>query len=172
MLLLSGVVAALGIAPLDSPMLSLPAALAQERSESPYVVAAHKAGVPLELLVAVVGAESGYHPWALNIAGREVYCHSREEAQHLLATSDNVDIGLMQINWPFWGPRLKVSKQDLLEPNTNLIYGAGILKQCLNREGSIWHRIGDYHSSKAKQQEHYNEKVYSAYLRYLRGEIR
>lgn len=148
--------------------------LAEEQStaESPYVLAARSAGVPLDLLVAVAGAESGYHPWALNIAGRQVYCHSREEAERLLATSDNVDIGLMQINWPWWGRRLGVSKQDLLDPNTNLVYGARILKECLNRRGSIWRRISDYHSGSAKERDRYNHQVYGTYLRYLHGEIK
>jgi transglycosylase-like protein with SLT domain len=171
LVLLTDAIALLAISMGGALILNLAPAIAQDPSESPYVIAARRAGVPLELLVAVVGAESGYHPWALNIRGREVYCQSREEAQHLLATSDNVDIGLMQINWPFWGPRLKVRKDDLLDPTTNLIYGAGILKECLKREGDIWHRIGDYHSSRAKEQVRYNEKVYSAYLRYLHGQL-
>jgi len=141
-------------------------------SQNPYVVAAHSSGVPLDLLVAVAGAESGYHPWALNIAGREVYCHSREEAERLLDTSDNVDIGLMQINWPWWGRRLGVSKRDLLDPNTNLIYGARILKECLNRRGSIWRRISDYHSGSTQERDRYNHQVYDTYLRYLRGQIK
>lgn len=171
LVLLTDAVALLAISMGGALLLNLASAAAQNPSESPYVIAAHRAGVPLELLVAVVGAESSYHPWALNIKGREVYCQSRREAQHLLATSDNVDIGLMQINWLFWGPRLKVRKEDLLDPTTNLIYGAGILKECLKREGSIWRRIGNYHSSKAKEQAHYNNKVYSAYLRYLHGQL-
>lgn len=169
--LLSAAVALLRIGTAATLTPNLPLAIAQEPSDSPYVVAAHRAGVPLELLVAVAGAESGYHPWALNIGGREVYCHSRGEAEHLLATSDDVDIGLMQINWPFWGPRLKVHKQDLLDPTANLIYGAGILKECLKRQGDIWCRIGDYHSGKVKEQARYNERVYSAYLRYLHGQL-
>src|SRR2546425_12607976 len=59
---------------------------------NPYNTAARMGGVPLELLVAVVGAESGYHPWALNIAGRQVYCQTRDEAVRMLAsvTTDNV----------------------------------------------------------------------------------
>lgn len=171
LILFTDAVALLAISMAASLTLKLAPATAQDPSESPYVIAAHRAGVPLDLLVAVVGAESSYHPWALNIKGREVYCQSREEAQRLLATSDNVDIGLMQINLPFWGPRLKLRKEDLLDPTTNLTCGASILKECLRREGNIWRRIGDYHSSRAKEQVRYNERVYSAYLRYLHGQL-
>ena len=53
-----------------------------------YVQAAALEGVPRELLVAIAGAESAFHPWALNIAGHQVYCGSREEAEQLLATAD------------------------------------------------------------------------------------
>ncbi|HEY6394917.1 MAG TPA: transglycosylase SLT domain-containing protein, partial [Candidatus Binataceae bacterium] len=102
---------------------------AESPADDPYVAAAREAGVPLEVLVAVAGAESGYHPYALNIGGKQVYCHSRDEAERFLATEDNVDIGLMQIDWPFWGPRLGVSKTALLDARTNLRFGARILKQ-------------------------------------------
>jgi len=138
----------------------------------PYIAAAETEQVPLNLLVAVAGAESGYHPWALNLAGREVYCHTREEAERLLAKYDKVDIGLMQINWPYWGPRLKITKSELLDPRTNLVYGARILKKCLEGGGDIWRRISDYHSGSASTRDRYNQRVYTSYLRYLRGEIR
>jgi len=138
----------------------------------PYIVAAEAEQVPLNLLIAVAGAESGYHPWALNLAGREIYCHTRQEAERLLEKNDKVDIGLMQINWPYWGPRLKISKSELLDPRTNLVYGARILRKCLERGGDVWRRISDYHAGSASTRERYNRRVYSSYLRYLRGEIR
>lgn len=137
----------------------------------PYITAARMANVPLDLLIAIAGVESGYHPWALNIAGRQRYCHSRAEAQALLAVNDNVDIGLMQINWPFWGRRLGVSKNDLLEPRTNLIYGARILRKSLDRDGSLWRRISNYHAGKTRERDRYNKEVYAAYMRYLHGAV-
>ena len=56
-----------------------PAAASSELD--PYVAAAQDAGVPLQVLIAVAGAESGYHPWALDIEGRQVFCKSRAEAE-------------------------------------------------------------------------------------------
>jgi hypothetical protein len=144
-------------------------------ADDPYVTAATNAGVALELLVAIVGTESRYHPWALDIDGRQIYCRSREEAEQMLAGLDdnaNVDIGLMQINWRFWGHRLRVTKYDLLDPRTNLSIGARILKQGLRRGGSIWHRISNYHSGSNEERDRYNQQVYSAYLQYLRGDAR
>jgi soluble lytic murein transglycosylase-like protein len=139
--------------------------------DNPYVQAAAEENLPRELLVAIVGAESGFHPWALNIDGHQVYCRSREEAERLLSATDKVDIGLMQINWPFWGPRLGLSKSDLLDPRTNLLYGARILKQDLARTGDIWRRISDYHAGSPQRRNRYNQLVYAQYLRYIQGKI-
>ncbi|HZP45478.1 MAG TPA: lytic transglycosylase domain-containing protein [Candidatus Binataceae bacterium] len=133
----------------------------------PYLAAAARHHVPVELLAAVAGAESGYHPWALNIHGHEIYCRSKDEALRLLAGTDDVDIGLMQINWPFWGPRLGISKTELLDPRINLMMGARILRQMLARGGNVWRRISDYHSGSPQRRDRYNQLVYSAYLHYL-----
>ena len=141
---------------------------------NPYVAAAAEAGVPLHVLIAVVGAESAYHPWALDIEGKQVFCKSREEAAAVLANTvtTNVDIGLMQINWRFWGPRLGVAKNDLLDPRINLRMGAKILRDGLDRNGSEWRRISNYHSGGSTERDRYNRQVYDAYQRYLRGEVR
>jgi soluble lytic murein transglycosylase-like protein len=150
---------------------SLTAAGAADPPDDPYVQAAVHEGIPRELLVAIAGAESGFHPWALNIEGRQVYCRSREEAERLLSTVDKVDIGLMQINWPFWGPRLGLSKSQLLEPRTNLLYGARILKQSLAGAGDIWLRISNYHAGSLQRRDLYNQLVYGQYLRYIEGKV-
>ncbi len=152
-------------------MASLTAAGAADMHGDPYVQAAAQEGIPRDLLVAIAGAESGFHPWALNIDGHQIYCRSRQEAEQLLSTVDKVDIGLMQINWPFWGPRLGLSKRQLLDPRTNLLYGAWILKQSLARTGNIWRRISDYHAGSPQRRDHYNQLVYQQYLRYVQGEV-
>jgi len=145
--------------------------VARSTPDDLYARAAAQEQVPLELLVAIVGTESGYHPWALNIDGREVYCHSRQEAEQRLATGDHVAIGLMQISWPYWGQRLGLSKAQMLDPATNLRYGARILRQGLSRSGSIWLRISNYHSGSLETRDTYNRRVYANYLRYLRGDL-
>jgi soluble lytic murein transglycosylase-like protein len=155
-------------------MLTGIAAGADRQLEDPYIAAARDAGVPSDLLIAIAGAESGYHPWALNIKGHQVFCQSRAEAETVLATTptDDVDIGLMQINWRFWGPRSGLaSKCDLLDPRRNLEFGATILKDGLSRGGSLWHRISNYHSGGTAERERYNQMVYNAYLHYMRGKI-
>lgn len=150
---------------------SAAAANTNQSSGNLYAEAAAREQVPLDVLVAIAGAESGFHPWALNIDGHEVYCHSREEAEQRLATDDRVAIGLMQINWRYWGKRLGRTKLELLDPETNLIYGARILKEGLRRAGSIWLRISNYHSGSFQERDRYNRLVYQNYRRYLDGNL-
>jgi soluble lytic murein transglycosylase-like protein len=163
-----------GFVILLAAMQALPAWSADQTEGDPYIMAARDAGVPSDLLIAIAGAESGYHPWALNIKGHQVFCQSRTEAESVLATTptDDVDIGLMQINWRFWGPRSGVSsKEALLDPRRNLELGAAILKDSLSRGGSLWHRISNYHSGPPAERERYNRMVYDAYLHYMHGKI-
>jgi soluble lytic murein transglycosylase-like protein len=145
----------------------------QPDSRDPYLAASQDTGVPLALLAAIAGAESAYHPWALNRDGKQIYCHSRAEAEMIMADDlENIDIGLMQINYRLWGHRLGLSKAQLLDPRVNLLVGARILKESLNRSGDLWARIGSYHSSRPDERQRYNQEVYKSYLRYLRYEPR
>ena len=159
-------------------LVAIPDAIAfagAQKVESPYLVAARNAGVLPDLLIAIAGAESGYHPWALNIKGHQVFCQSREEAEAVLTTTptDDIDIGLMQINWRVWGPRSGVaSRSELLDPRKNLALGAAILKDGLSRSGSLWHRISNYHSGGARERERYSKLVYQAYLKYMQRKVR
>jgi soluble lytic murein transglycosylase-like protein len=159
---------------LVAPLAGRPAGWAQETSSDSsnlYVRAAASAGVPLELLVAIAGAESGYHPWALNLGGHEVYCQSRAEAEQRLVAADHVAIGLMQINWGYWGQRLGLSKAELLDPETNLTWGGRILKDGMQHGASLWDGISNYHSGSSETRYRYNQLVYNSYQRYLRGDV-
>ena len=142
-------------------------------TRDPYLAASQDTGIPLPLLAAIAGAESAYHPWALNESGQQIYCHSRAEAMTIMTAvnSEDVDIGLMQINYRLWGHRLGLTKEQLLDPRTNLLAGARILKESLNRSGDLWQRIGAYHSSRPGERDRYNQEVYKNYLRYIRDEL-
>lgn len=156
---------------LAGEQLVLPSATLTEGlpTANPYVEAARKTGVPLDLLVAVAGAESGWHPWALNIRGQAYYCNSREEAMMLLAGARDADVGLMQINFSFWGSRLGYSKEQLLDPGTNLIIGGRILKMAMDRRGDFWGRTGSYHSLNPDEKIKWTKTVYAYYWKYLNG---
>ncbi len=155
------------------PALCTPASAQQPDPRDPYTAASKATGVPLALLAAVAGAESAYHPWALNMSGKQIYCRSRAEAELMVAgQSEDVDIGLMQVNFHLWGRRLGLSKTQLLDPRTNLLAGARILKQSLSGSGDLWQRIGAYHSGRPVERQRYNQEVYKSYLRYLSGQPR
>jgi soluble lytic murein transglycosylase-like protein len=59
--------------------------------------------------------------------------------------TNNVDIGLMQVNYKYWGKELGLSKQDLLKPDVNIAAGSAILKNRVEKDGEYW-GVGHYHS--------------------------
>ena len=129
-----------------------------------YLRAAAATGVPVELLLAISHVESDFQPYALNIAGRSFFPSSRYEALGILKrSSDNVDIGLMQVNWGLWGKRFDLSKFELLDPQLNVVAGAKILEYCIHISGSWRKGVGLYHSQKYLRQWDYIEKVWRSY---------
>ena len=133
-----------------------------------YMRASAATGIPVELLLAISHVESGFQPYALNVSGRSFFPSSRYEALGILKrSSDNVDIGLMQVNWGLWGKRFDLSKFELLDPQLNVVAGAKILEHCIHISGSGWKGVGLYHSQKYLRQRDYIEKVWRSYRRVL-----
>jgi soluble lytic murein transglycosylase-like protein len=130
--------------------------------------AAAATGTPVEMLLAVSHVESGFHPHAINISGQSFFPSSHEEALRLLLRSrNNVDIGLMQVNWGYWGEKFGLSKPELLDPQLNVLVGARILEHCVRVGGSWWKGIALYHSSQDARQRQYVQKVWQSYQRVL-----
>ena len=97
---------------------------------------------PLSFYLAISHVESGFHPHAINISGQSFFPSSEYEALGLLKRSgDNVDIGLMQVNWGYWGDKFGLSKSELLDPQLNVLVGAKILEHCVRVSGSWWKGI-------------------------------
>jgi len=133
-----------------------------------FTRASSATGIPVELILAVSHVESGFHPDAINVAGRSFQPSSRNEAEWILRRSgDNVDIGLMQINWGHWGKRFGLSKTNLLDPWLNVFVGARILQYCVRVGGSWRNGVALYHSPHAARQREYVEKVWESYRRVL-----
>ena len=125
-------------------------------------------GIPVELLLAISHVESGFHPHAINISGESFFLSSHNEALGLLLRSrNNVDIGLMQVNWGYWGDKVGVSKSELLDPQLNVLVGAKILDHCVRVSGSWWKGVALYHSPHDARQREYVEKVWQSYRRVL-----
>ena len=137
-------------------------------SSDVFTRASAATGIPVELILAVSHVESGFHPHAINIAGRSFQPSSRDEAEWILRRSgDNVDIGLMQVNWGHWGKKLGLSKSELLDPWLNVLLGARILEHCVRVSGSWWKGIALYHSPHDVRQREYVQKVWQSYQRVL-----
>lgn len=123
--------------------------------------------IPTPLIKAIAKTESNYHPWAVNIAGRSYYPETREEALNLVrsavARKKSFDIGIMQLN-SWWLKRLKLTPEQVLDPEPNILMGSWILAQELNRFGYHWKAIGSYHTPVDKNPERarqYASKVLS-----------
>jgi soluble lytic murein transglycosylase-like protein len=133
-----------------------------------FLRAAAATGIPVELLLAISHVESRFHPHAINISGESFFPSSESEALRLLLRSrSNVDIGLMQVNWGYWGDKFGLSKSELLDPQLNVLVGAKILEHCVRVSGSWWKGIALYHSSHDARQREYAQKVWRSYQRVL-----
>lgn len=121
--------------------------------------AAYHAGVHPDLLSSIVWVESRAWPWALNINGVGHYPRTRAEAEWVLGrVGDDVDIGYAQVSYRHWGRELGLRKADLLEPWTNLVVGALILRQSMDLEAG-WGGVGRYHSATPHRKLSYAYRV-------------
>jgi soluble lytic murein transglycosylase-like protein len=141
---------------------ALTATMLLNLSPDPFTHASQATQVPPQLLVAISRVESTHHPWALNMNGQGIYPKSRHEAEQFLRqSSDNVDIGHMQVNYRIWGKYLGLTKAQLLDPYINARAGALILRIYLSRF-PFWEAIGRYHSPDRNRQIGYAWRVYHA----------
>ena len=132
-------------------------------------LAAAWAGVPPELLAAMVWVESGGQPWALNVGGTGFYPRSYAEAVAVVrAVRGRADIGLTQIHYPLWGPVFGLRPEDLLDPWTNLHVAAAILRHAMAQEPGSWGGVGRYHSTTPWQKWWYARRMASV-VRALRA---
>lgn len=96
--------------------------------------AAQKHAVSADLLIAVARAESSLNPRAVN--------------RTHVARTNSVDIGMMQINSNEKMLRnLGVTREQLLNPCTNIDAGARILAEKMARHGRTWEAVGAYNAS-------------------------
>jgi len=92
--------------------------------------AAELYGVPAELLIAIARVESGMDPNALNVN-----------------KDGSVDVGLMQVN-SAWKSRLGPGWEAIEDPCFNVMVGAWILRQCIDRYGISWDAVSCYHTGR------------------------
>jgi len=132
-----------------------------------YYTASNYYKVPVKLLYAISKVESDFEPYCININsdGRSIgsRCYNDYQsayyiAQRLFNSGYNIDIGLMQIN----SVNIKDHHWNLanvLNPCTNVFYGAYLLRENINRYGYNWTAIWHYNGAPS-----YAHKVYKALL--------
>jgi len=123
--------------------------------------ASSQAGITVDLLAAVAWAESKMLPYAINVQGKAYHFTSRERALKMLRSleTDEVDIGLFQVNYRLWGEPLGLQKEDLLNSRVCALMGALILQYNLQRHRDPWVAIGRYHSGDVHRMRAYQTKV-------------
>ena len=81
-----------------------------------FIEASEKYDIPLYLLLSIAYQESRFSPSAVN---HKTKCY-----------------GIMQVNVRVWSKKLRVTKQDLLNPRKNIMIGAYILKYYKDMSGT------------------------------------
>ena len=123
-------------------------------------------GLLPEVVRGVIEVESGGHALAIGARFRGVHrsylpgdlAYARALLGMILTYTDNVGIGLMQVNWRAWGKTLAMPPEALLDPEVNLRVGCRILQQELLRHG-VATGVGAYHSPTPWRRDAYSRRV-------------
>jgi len=110
--------------------------------------------VPLDILYSVglteTGGRSGLNPFDINVDGRSI--HETSLAAALLRVEQErahgakfIDVGCMQINIRFHGAHFS-TLSEMFDPERNVDYAAGFLRQLKEQEGSWTLAVARYNS--------------------------
>ncbi len=132
------------------------------------------AGMPSHLLTAVSKVESGRWraetgeiiawPWTVTAGGEGRFLPSKEaaiaEVERLRAQGvTNIDVGCMQINLRHH-PKAFASLEQAFDPDRNVAYAIGFLRDLRDRWGSWTRAVGNYHSNTPTLSGRYRAKVF------------
>ncbi|MGE4266346.1 MAG: lytic transglycosylase domain-containing protein [Deferribacterales bacterium] len=135
--------------------------------------AAARTGIPEWLLLAVAHAESGFNPYAVNVAGKGYQPKSQEEAysiiQSALSAGKSFDVGVMQIN-SFWFRKFNIPYHYGLDMQNSFTMGAEILREEIRRNGQNWLSVGFYHSKTTWRAFRYSDKI-KEYAEYYKRKL-
>ena len=133
---------------------------------TPAMATCEALGVPGRLAVAVILTESRGQPYAIRVnqgPGQVLlpatYAAGVQAVTAILPRTPNMDLGLMQVNYATWGPRLGLTPSQLLHPTVNLWAGCTVLQQALATGGALWQQLGRYHSPTPARQYRYAQQV-------------
>jgi soluble lytic murein transglycosylase-like protein len=114
-----------------------------------FISAGKHYNIAPQLLIAIAKTETSLNPWAVNVQGKGYFPKTKEEALRIAGKAYNerksFDIGIMQIN-VWWLRKYGISLETAIEPQNNIIIGAFILKNEINRHGLNWKAVASYHT--------------------------
>lgn len=116
-----------------------------------FKAAAKEQGVPLVLLKSIALTEN----------------MSMRKNTRGYNTNGTIDYGLMQINsihLDYYG----LTEDEILDPKTNIVTAAKILKQIIEKHGYSWDSIGRYHSATQKYKEIWTKRVKKSMIAILK----
>lgn len=114
-------------------------------------------GLSGRLILSIIDVESKGNPYAINVNGVGSYQpQSLSEALYLIYKHNkaNTDIGLMQINYMYWGAETGLTPLELLDPKINVCVGSAILRQYIDKHGG-WRGVGRYNAASPLKQKKY-----------------
>jgi len=116
------------------------------------------------------GADGKFRPrpWAIRLPQGPVFPASESEAARYiggLSDDDDVDIGVMQVNWAgAVKQELVESPIELLKPRTNVLVASSILKEALDSAPTdLILGVGRYHSWRKPEATAYGRMVFDLY---------
>lgn len=136
--------------------------------------ASHQWGVPTALIKAIAQTESDLHPWTVNIGGKSYYPKTKKDALQLIQTAVQqgkmYDVGIMQIN-RYWLQHFNFRPADIIEPRFNILIGAWILAQEIQRYGLNWRGIGSYHTPARRNPARARAYAHKVLKRYIKEDF-
>lgn len=124
-------------------------------------------GIPKDLLYAVAYVESRLRPYAVHAKGKSHYFDNIDDAVNCVKKMKkcglkNIDVGCMQINLLAHGKKFN-SIETALDPETNILYAAKLIKAFKKRFGSWEKAIKYYHTANPMYHDDYHARVYKIY---------
>lgn len=134
--------------------------------------------IPRGLLMAIAVTESALNgqpdPYAMNIAGRAYHATGFQDMSNVISANwqrgvKSIDVGCMQVNLKYHGSKF-AKLTDLLDPTTNVNYGASYLITLATEAGSWKDAVMSYHNkTNPTRRSWYGCKVWNNYLRITGG---
>lgn len=133
-----------------------------QQEQTCFVKAASMYQVPVKILMSIARVESGFNPYALNVAGVSFMPSNRNDAWAIIYRNyySSIDIGIMQVN-TYWFKKLNIPYWYGLDPCYSIMLGAYVLREKINRYGNNWFGIAAYHSANPYSNNKYAWMVFN-----------